>query len=111
MSTTVGGCEANFSLAVSLPSTSTSSSRTILMTCSPGERAVSHFLPDGLGLDLVDELLDDFEVDVGFEQRQPNFAQGLADVFVGEDGLSAQGLEGALQFFLKILKHRRKPLF
>src|SRR6266446_8273986 len=38
--TTVGGCEANFSLAVSLPRVSTSSSRRILMTCSPGESAV-----------------------------------------------------------------------
>ena len=41
ISTTVGGCEANLSLAVSLPSTATISSRTILMTCSLGESAVA----------------------------------------------------------------------
>ena len=69
------------------------------------------FLADGLGLNLVDELLDDFEVDVGFEQREADFAQRLLDIFFGEDGLSAEGLERALQFFLKILKHRRKRLF
>src|SRR5258707_3624149 len=43
--TTVGGCEANFNLAVSLPRVSTSSSRTILMTCSPGESAVNTSWP------------------------------------------------------------------
>src|SRR6266481_5907118 len=48
MSTTVGGCEANFSLAVSLPRVSTSSSRTILMTCSPGESAVRTSWPMAL---------------------------------------------------------------
>src|ERR1700682_6298820 len=48
MSTMVGGCEANFSLAVSLPRVSTSSSRTILMTCSPGESAVSTSCPTAL---------------------------------------------------------------
>src|SRR5208283_1083945 len=40
MSTIVGGCEANFSLAVSLPRIAISSSRTILITCSAGESAV-----------------------------------------------------------------------
>src|SRR4029077_10554108 len=48
ISTTVGGCEANLSLAVSLPRVSTSSSRTILMTCSPGESAVSTSCPTAL---------------------------------------------------------------
>src|SRR5580700_12187128 len=48
MSTTVGGCEANFMRAVSLPRISTSSSRTILMTCSPGDSAVSTSWPTAL---------------------------------------------------------------
>ena len=45
---TVGGCEANFSLAVSLPRISTSSSWTILMTCSAGESAVRTSWPMAL---------------------------------------------------------------
>src|SRR5579863_211498 len=48
ISTTVGGCDANFMRAVSLPRVSTSSSRTILMTCSPGESAVSTSCPTAL---------------------------------------------------------------
>ena len=55
-----------------------------------------HFLPDRLGANLVDQLLDDFEVDVGLEQRQPNLAQRLVDVLLGELGLPAEGLERAL---------------
>jgi hypothetical protein len=35
-------------------------------------------LADGLGLNAVDQLFDDFEVDVGFEQGQPDFAQASA---------------------------------
>ena len=48
VSTTVGGCDANFNLAVSCPSVATNSSRTILITCSPGERAVSTSCPTAL---------------------------------------------------------------
>ena len=36
-----------------------------------------HFLPDGLGLDAVDEVFDNFEVDVGLKQRQTNLFQRL----------------------------------
>ena len=65
-----------------------------------------NFLTHRFRLDLINELLNDFEVDVGFQQRQSDFAQRLLDVFLGKRGLTAQGLERALQFFLKILKHR-----
>ena len=37
-----------------------------------------HFLADGLVADVLDQVLDDVEVDVGFEQRDADFAQGLA---------------------------------
>src|SRR4029077_14162880 len=62
-------------------------------------------LTDSFGADLIDKLLDNLEVDVGLEQRQADFAQGLVDVFLGQGGLSAEGFEGALEFFLKILEH------
>ncbi len=42
---TVGGLEAKLKRAVSLPSSAISSSRTILMTCSEGESAVSTSVP------------------------------------------------------------------
>ena len=80
------------------------------MTCSPGERG-QHVLADGLGLDAVDEVFDDFEVDVGFKQRQTDLFHRLGDVLFGEDGLSAERLEGALEFFLEILEHAGPALF
>ena len=71
-----------------------------------GRERGQDFLSDGLGLDAVDELFDDFEVDVGFEESQTNLFQRLGNVLFGEDGLPAERLEGALEFFLEILKHR-----
>ena len=65
-----------------------------------------HFLPHGFGLDAVNQLFDHFEVDVGFQQRQPDFAQRLRNVFLAQPGLAAKALKRALQFFLKILEHR-----
>jgi len=56
-------------------------------------------MADGLGLDAVDEVFDDFEVDVGFKQRQADLFHRLGDVLFGQDGLVAERLEGALEFF------------
>ena len=81
------------------------------MTCSPGDKRSHDLLADRLGLNAVDEVFDDLEVDVGFKQRQTNLFQRLGNVLFGEDGLSAKGFEGALEFFLEILEHRIKLLF
>ena len=89
MRMTVGGWEANLKRAVSRPRSSMSSSRTILMTCSDGERAVSTSVADGLGADVLDELLDDIEVDVGFEHGDADFFQRLIHVFFGKRALAS----------------------
>ena len=67
------------------------------MTCWVGESAVSTFLARGLLLDGFDELFDDAEVHVGFEQGDADFAQGGVHVLGGEFALSAQSFEDALQ--------------
>ena len=103
---TVGGCEANLKRAVSLPSRAISSSRTILMTCSEGERAVRTSVPTALTRICSIRSSDDVEVDVGFEQGHADFAQGFGDVFFSERALAAEGLEGALEFVGKVFKHR-----
>ena len=64
-----------------------------------------HFLAERLLADVLDELFDDVQVDVGFEQRHANFFERLADVFFGKGSLAAQVLERALQLICKILKH------
>ncbi len=55
------------------------------------------FRPEGLGADVVDDLAGDVEVDVGFEERGADPAEGVVDVFVGEGALAAEVFEGALE--------------
>ncbi len=62
-------------------------------------------------MNAVNELFDNFKVDVGFQQRQTNLLQRLGDVLFSEDSLSAKRLKGALEFFLEIFEHRLISLF
>ncbi len=59
-------------------------------------QALEHGLIGRLVANPVDERLDDLEVDVGFEQREPNLAQRRFDVLLGQAHLAPQGREGAL---------------
>ena len=54
-------------------------------------------LADGLLLDRGDEVLDDRQRDVGFEQREAHLAQRVLDVGVGEPRFAAQLLDDARQ--------------
>ena len=111
MRTTVGGCEANFNLRGVFAEDLDEFVAHDLDDLLAGRERGHDFLTDSLGADVVDELLDDFEVDVGLEQGEADFAQRLVNVLFGERGLAAEGLEGALEFFLKILKHKSMFLF
>ena len=71
-----------------------------------GRERGKHFGADGFLADVLDELVDDVEVDVGFKQGHADFAQRFGDVFFGERALAAKVLEDALQFVGKVLKHR-----
>ena len=53
-------------------------------------------LTDSALLDPADEVLDDLEVDVGFEERQAHFAHGLFDVVLLKDTPAAELLENGL---------------
>jgi hypothetical protein len=68
-----------------------------LITCCEGD-SDEHFLAHGLLPDVLDQLFDNFEVDVGFEERHANFAQGALHVFGREFAFAAQGFEDPLQF-------------
>ena len=59
----------------------------------------------GLDADVFDEVFDDFEVDVGFEESDADLGHRVGDVFLGDGALAAEGLEGTLKFFGEILKH------
>ena len=63
----------------------------------PGRQRADHFLADRLVLDLRHEVLDDRQRHVGLEQREPDLAQRVLDIGVGEPRLAAQLLDNARQ--------------
>ncbi len=71
-----------------------------------GRKGSKHLGANGLHADVLDEVLDDVEVHVGFEQCNADLAQSFGDVFFGQRALASKGLEGALQLVCKGLEHR-----
>ena len=61
-----------------------------------GRQRVEHFLAHGLLLDVFDELFDDPEVYIGFEQSHADLAQGRVHIFGGELTFTAEIFENAL---------------
>jgi hypothetical protein len=53
----------------------------------------------------IDERLDDLEVDVRFEQREPNLAQAHFDVLRRQPGLAPKRLENVLKACAEGLEH------
>jgi hypothetical protein len=76
-----------------------------------GRERRQHLGAHGLDADLLDQVVDHVEVNVGFEQRHADFAQRFGDVLFGKRALAAKGLEGALQLISQILKHEFPKVF
>ena len=53
-------------------------------------QAAQDVLPHRPVADAIDERLDDLEIDVRFEQRQPNLAQRGLDVVFGQPAFAAK---------------------
>ena len=68
-------------------------------------QALHHLGADGALADARDELLDDLEVDVGFEQRQAHLAQRGIDVLLGQAAARGQLIEDRVQLGLQALEH------
>lgn len=62
-----------------------------------GGQAFFDFLTEHALTHTLHELLDDLEVDVGFQQGKTHLAQAIADIFLGELRPAAQGAERAGQ--------------
>jgi hypothetical protein len=69
-------------------------------------QVLHHLLADRRGADTVHKRLDDFEVDVGLQQRQAHFAQGGIDVRLGQHAAARQPFDDLLEAALKSLKHQ-----
>ena len=55
-----------------------------------GLDALDDFLAERFGFDAFDKIAGDLEIDVGFQQRQPHLAQGIADIGLGDFAQTAQ---------------------
>ena len=69
-------------------------------------------LADGLLADARDEVLDDLEVDVGFEQREADLAHGGVDVGFADAAAAGQAAERLTQALAEGVEHGplRTPL-
>jgi hypothetical protein len=63
-----------------------------------GREGGGDLFAEGADADVLDELVDDGEIDVGFEEGEADLAECVGDVLVGDGALAAEGLEGALEF-------------
>ena len=70
------------------PITSRSSVATKLDQVLLGRQRAQHFLAERLAFDVLDEVADDLDIDVGFEQREPDLAQRLFDIALGDPALA-----------------------
>ena len=89
------------------PISSVSSSWTIFTTCWPGVRLFSTVLAERPLAHAGDEVADDREVDVGFEQREADLAHRARDRLLVERSLLAEVAESALQLVGQAVEHDR----
>ena len=82
-----------------------SSSWTILTTCWPGSSPFSTSWPSARSRTRGDELLDDLEVDVGLEQREPDLARRARDGLLVETGPPSEVAEGVLESVGERVEH------
>jgi hypothetical protein len=70
-----------------------------------GSQAAKHLLVDGAVAHPVDEGLDDLEVDVGLEQRQPDLPQGGFDGLLRETHLTPEAAKHVLEARTERIEH------
>ena len=88
------------------PISSVSSSCTIFTTCWPGVRLFCTSCAERALAHLRDELLDDVEVDVRLEQREPDLAHRARDRLLVERAAALEVAERALELVCEGVEHR-----
>ena len=61
--------------------------------------------PIGFLDDVLDELVDDFEIHIRFEQGRADVLHGLADVFLADPAAAGKGAEHAAEFVGECVEH------
>jgi hypothetical protein len=70
-----------------------------------GRQALQHFLPQRTLLHVIDELLDQLEIHIGFEQRLAHLAHGVRDVFFSDFALAPQAVKDRVETLGETFKH------
>jgi len=73
-----------------------------------GLDAFEDFFAEAALLDFVAEFLGDLVIDVGGEEGEADFADGLGDVALGEFAVAAEVLEDGFEFVLEEFEHGRR---
>ena len=84
-----------------------SSSLTIFTTCWPAVRLSRISAPERALAHARDEVLDDLEVDVRLEQREPDLAHRRVDVRLGHAAAAGQTREGLAEAIAEAVEHAR----
>jgi len=63
-----------------------------------GAEGSGDFFADGAGADVLDQLVDDGEVDIGLEEGESDLAERFGDVLVGDRALAAETFKRTLEF-------------
>ena len=55
--------------------------------------------------DVLNKIADDFDIDVGFEQREPDFAERILDIALGDPALTLEFFENSFEAVAERIKH------
>ena len=75
------------------------------MICWPGWMLWMTSCAEGLGLDALNEIAGDLEIDIGLQQRHADLAEGIGDVGLGDFAEAAQVFEGVLELAAQGIEH------
>ncbi len=70
-----------------------------------GAERTQDILAERLLLYVVDELADDVDIDVSFEQGEPDLTQSVLDIALGDSALAGEFLKNPFQATAQVLKH------
>ena len=70
-----------------------------------GRERAENFSAERLGFDVLDEIANDLDIDVGFEQRKADFAQRILDIALGDAALALEFFEDPFEAVAERVKH------
>jgi hypothetical protein len=76
----------------------------------PGCKALQYLRTYRSITDPVDEILDDFEIHIGFKKDEAHLTKSTLDILLGHYSLAAEFLENGIQFIGKGVKHENSIL-